>query len=350
MSDALLDRFIPTYDVSDHHSIEVEAPASVTLAAAKQTRFDDSRIVRAIFRARELILRSTPVASSQAPGLLDATKAMGWGVLADEPNELVMGAVTKPWQPNPVFRPLPPAEFAAFSEPDYVKIVWMLRADPIGAAASRFVTETRAVATDRAARVKFRIYWTFVSPGIHLIRRAMLPFVKAQAERQAPPLDGDDIIRDPRAQLMHAITIDAPPKDVWPWLVQMGCQRAGWYSWDALDNARVRSADRIIPELQHIAVGDVLPWRPTGSEGFKVLRVEPERALILGSTAPGFEGTWAFVLEPVGAGKTHLVTRYRASFAPSAKMALTLLWARAAHAIMETKQLKTIKHHAEHHN
>jgi hypothetical protein len=347
VKDALLDRFMPAYDVSDHHQIDVEAPAAVTLAAAKQVRFEDSRIVRAIFRARELILRSTPDTETRPAGLLELTKSMGWGVLADEPSEIVMGGVTKPWEANPVFRAVPPDQFASFAEPGYVKIVWMLRADPAGDAASRFVTETRAVATDPASRTKFRIYWGFLSPGIHLIRRAMLPLVKAAAERRAP-LAGDDIIGTPRADLTYAITIDAPPRDVWPWLVQMGCQRAGWYSWDVLDNAGARSADRIIPELQHIAVGDVLPYKPTGSEGFKVLRVEPERALILGSTTPTFEGTWAFVLEPIGETQTRLVTRYRASFEPSTRMSATLLWARALHAVMESKQLKTIKHHAEH--
>ena len=86
----------------------------------------------------------------------------------------------------------------------------------------------------------------------------MLPMLKEAAERRWR-VEGDDILSDAHAQLTHATTIDAPPGDVWPWLLQMGCQRAGWYSWDALDNAGLRSADRIIPELQHLAVGDVLP-------------------------------------------------------------------------------------------
>jgi len=224
--------------------------------------------------------------------------------------------------------------------------VWTLRADPIGYAASRFVTDTRAVATDEGARTKFRRYWSMLSPGIHLIRRAMLPLVKAKAERLAP-LPGDDIIAEPSAQMTHATMIAAPPHTVWPWLVQMGCHRGGWYSWDILDNAGVRSADRIIPVLQHIAVGDILPWSRKGTEGFEVLRVDPGRTLVLGSTTPTFDGTWTFVLEPVGTGGTRLVTRYRARFEPSAKMSMTFLWGRALHAFMETKQLATIKHHAE---
>jgi hypothetical protein len=97
--------------------------------------------------------------------------------------EIVMGAVTKPWEANPVFHALPPEEFAAFDEPEYVKIVWTLRADPQGVDKCVFRTETRALATDAVARRKFRWYWSFLSAGILIIRRAMLPAVKREAEK-----------------------------------------------------------------------------------------------------------------------------------------------------------------------
>jgi hypothetical protein len=96
-----------------------------------------------------------------------------------------MGAVTQPWHSNVVFRPLPPDDFAAFNEPGYVKIVWTLRADPAGANTSIFRTETRAVATDAAARTRFRLYWSCLSPGIILIRWASLRPLKREAERRA---------------------------------------------------------------------------------------------------------------------------------------------------------------------
>ena len=143
------------------------------------------------------------------------------------------------------------------------------------------------------------------------------------------------------------MTITAPPEEVWPWLVQMGCQRAGWYSWDRLDNAGKPSADHIVAELQRLAVGDVLPWKPEGTEGFEVLSIEPERALVLQSVGPQFEGTWAFVLEPLAGGRTRLVVRYRAAYPPSVRMAVTLQVMSAINAFMERKQLRTIKHHAE---
>lgn len=346
-TDDLLDTFMRDHDVCERHALAVDAPADVTLAAAKLLELDSSRLIRGIFKARELILRSAPDEAPRRKGLFEDMKALGWGVLAETEREIVMGGVTKPWQANPVFRPLPPDQFAAFAEPDYVKIAWTLRASPRALGDSIFRTETRAVATDVGARKKFRLYWSLLSPGIWLIRAAMLPALKAVAERNWR-IEGDEILADAHAQLTHATTIDAPPRDIWPWLLQMGCQRAGWYSWDILDNAGMRSADRIIPELQHLAVGDVLPARPVGDEGFKVLRIVPERALVLSSMSSQWAGTWAFVLEPLGPDKTRLVTRYRAAYPPTVRMSILLPVIAAVHTFMERKQLRTIKHHAEH--
>jgi hypothetical protein len=184
--DALLDRFMPAYDVVERHHVRVAAPAATTLAAAREQDLLRLPLVRAVFAAREVILRAAPDGRSQPPGLLAATQALGWRVLADAPGrEIVVGAVTQPWEPNVRFRGLPPQDFAAFSEPGYVKIAWTLRADPVDAGSSIFRTETRAVATDASARARFRRYWAFASPGIALIRRLSLRPLKRDAERRA---------------------------------------------------------------------------------------------------------------------------------------------------------------------
>jgi hypothetical protein len=96
-----------------------------------------------------------------------------------------MGAVTRPWDANVVFRPLTPDQFVAFNEPDYVKIAWTLRADPAGPNASIFRHETRVTTTDRVARAKFRRYWSCFSPGITLIRWLLLVPLRNEAERRA---------------------------------------------------------------------------------------------------------------------------------------------------------------------
>jgi hypothetical protein len=184
--DALLDRFMPAYEIVERHRIRVKAPADTTFAAATDMNLQESPIIRAIFRGREWIMRSHPVRQAESGSFIDQMRGIGWGVLAEIPGrEIVMGAVTQPWKADVVFRPLAPDKFAAFSDPDYVKIVWTLRADPAGPAESVFRTETRAMATSPLARAKFRRYWSLLSPGIILIRWATLGELKAKAERGA---------------------------------------------------------------------------------------------------------------------------------------------------------------------
>lgn len=160
----------------------------------------------------------------------------------------------------------------------------------------------------------------------------------AEAELALP---GDDLISEPSHVETRGITIDAPPAQIWPWLMQMGYRRAGWYSYDALDNEGP-STDRIMPEFQQLDVGDIMPTHPGG--GFKVEVVEPERALVLymdteiarsqaeqaatetteptagikvsgamlGASYPEIAASWAFFLQPEGDGRTRLIERFRA--------------------------------------
>jgi hypothetical protein len=184
-ADALIDRFMPAYDVVERHHVAVAAPAAVTLAVAREVDLFDHAVVRAVIRARELLLGAERAERSHARGFLAEMQAMGWVILAQTPGEIVGGAVTRPWEANVKFRPIPSEDFAGFNEPGYVKIAWTLRADATSETTSIFRTETRALATDLSARTKFRRYWSFVSPGTFLIRRMMLGPIKAEAERQA---------------------------------------------------------------------------------------------------------------------------------------------------------------------
>lgn len=186
--DELLDRYMPVYEVAERHHVRVAAPADATLAAAQDLSLLQLPVVRALIKGRELILGAPSDKRPQPNGLLAAVQAIGWVVLDEVPgHEVVVGCVTKPWEPLVTFRSIPPEDFGAFDEPDYVKIAWTLRADPIGPGASIFRTETRVVATDRSARTRFRRYWAFFSPGIILIRGAALQRLKADAERVFTP-------------------------------------------------------------------------------------------------------------------------------------------------------------------
>ncbi|HEX7085801.1 MAG TPA: hypothetical protein VF198_05520 [Vicinamibacterales bacterium] len=168
----------------ERHRIAVDAPPDVTLAAARDVRLDDSPIIRLVFRVRELVMGAGRAERDSAT-LEAQMRAIGWGVLDEIPGRaVVFGAVTVPWEPNPVFRPLPPDAFASFDEPGLVRIAWTLRADASADGRSIFRTETRAHPTDTAARARFRRYWAFVSPGVWTIRRLMLGPVKREAERR----------------------------------------------------------------------------------------------------------------------------------------------------------------------
>ena len=191
--DSLLDRFIPTYEVAERHQIEVNAPAATTFEAATHLDLLASPVSRAIFRGRELIMGSQGRPVAARGSFLEQMTAIGWGMLAEVPGrEVVMGAVTQPWRADVVFRPLRPEDFAAFNEPDYVKIVWTLRADATGASTSVFRTETRVATTDAGARARFRRYWALASPGIILIRWLSLGPLKADAERRARAQAADE--------------------------------------------------------------------------------------------------------------------------------------------------------------
>jgi hypothetical protein len=105
----------------------------------------------------------------------------------------------------------------------------------------------------------------------------------ASDEEVRQPYPGAELVPGGRRGATMGVTIDAPPSRVWPWLVQMGGDRAGWYSWDRLDNGGVPSAERIRPEWQTLSVGDRLASTPSGGAWFEVAALEPERF-------PGVEG------------------------------------------------------------
>jgi hypothetical protein len=183
--DPLLDEFMPRYEIVERHRVKIAAPADVVMASAREMDVSQSPIARMIFTARQLAMggEARPRISR---GIIAETMGLGWGVLADVPGrEIVMGAVTKPWEGDVKFIAVPPDQFASFAEPGFVKIVWTLRADPSGPSASIFRTETRALATDFDACARFRRYWAFVSPGIWLIRQLTLGPLKADAEQRA---------------------------------------------------------------------------------------------------------------------------------------------------------------------
>jgi hypothetical protein len=179
-----LDGFIPHPDVRERFQKRVGAPAERLFEVATQFDMRSLLAVRAIFRLRESLLGASPAAPRRPQGIIEETRALGWGTLAQVPGRLIVcGAVCQPWLPDVRFHALEPAAFRDFAEPDQVRIAWTIEAHPLGPDRSLLVQETRVAGTDAPARLKFRRYWRWARFGIVSIR-LLLPAVRRAAERR----------------------------------------------------------------------------------------------------------------------------------------------------------------------
>ena len=190
--------------------------------------------------------------------------------------------------------------------------------------------------------------------GFLFLRPTMLHWGATPLE-VSTPLAGDELISDPLLLSTRAISIHTAPGNIWPWLAQMGQGRGGFYSYDWLENLiglNIRNADRIIPDLQALEVGDMIPfWK---GAGVKVINVEPPSLLVLGGaiytdTASEMGGTWVFALHEMKPGETRLVIRTRVAKFPPLWISIFLsrLVIEPAHFIMERGMLFGIKKRAE---
>jgi hypothetical protein len=167
-------------------------------------------------------------------------------------------------------------------------------------------------------------------------------------------LPGDEIVSEPAWVSTRAVSIAAPREAVWPWLVQMGQDKGGLYSYAWLENLaglRFHNADRVHPEWQDVAVGDIVRFAP-GQDTLTVARIEPNHVLVwqildprTGRAAPA---TWAFVLEPEGPEETRLIQRFRIGGTPRRLVgAAYTLMVEIPHFIMERAMLRGIRARAE---
>jgi hypothetical protein len=167
----------------------------------------------------------------------------------------------------------------------------------------------------------------------------------ATEEEVARPLPGDRILRHPGFSATRAITIAARPEDIWPWLVQMGSGRAGWYAIDRLDNAGVPSATEIISELQDLKIGDVIPMVVGQPVGPHVRDLEPGRRMLWVTEG---QLSWEWLLEPVDEQTTRLLNRIRGTYPPLwSRRMLYAIAASTGDIVMNRKQLRGIKARAE---
>jgi len=176
--------FIPHADARDDHVVDIHAPSGLVFEVAKHMDLQGDPLVAALIRIRGAVMHDHPRGRTRR-GLVAETLALGWGVLSyTAGRRLVMGAVARPWARDVTFSAVDPGEFARFAEPDLVKIVWTLEAEPLGPALTRFRSETRVEATDAEARRTFRWYWLAFGIGIRLIRWRLLRSLRREAERR----------------------------------------------------------------------------------------------------------------------------------------------------------------------
>lgn len=201
-------------------------------------------------------------------------------------------------------------------------------------------------------------YWFLVRPW-HRAWGA----TAAEAQRALP---GDDLLATPKFEATHAITVNAPVEQVWPWIVQIGKDRGGFYSYDWIENSmglEIRSANRIVPELQNLKVGDTLPLGPNNF-GPVVRQLEPNRVMVLHgdsrtaatSAIPGMKPgdyiamVWTFYVQPINTQSTRLIERFKLDYNENLQNKLYYdAFLEPGAFVMERKMLLGIKERAERH-
>lgn len=225
-------------------------------------------------------------------------------------------------------------------------------------AASRWRTALREIVVGGAAAVAV----TVASP----VLRRWYNRWGATDEELDQPLPGDELVREPKLGYTRAVTIEAPPEQVWPWLVQIGQGRGGFYSYDGLENllgCGIHSAEQILPDHQRLAVGDLVRSGRDKHICWIVMDLDPPRSLVLqGAGTPAHvevpevvdevpergyaASTWQWVLEPVAGGAhTRLIVRQRCTYSPRQ----ALLWriVEPLNYVMEREMLRGLEARAE---
>jgi hypothetical protein len=192
----LIDRYLPDFDVTEVHEVEVDAPPEVTFDAIRKTELRDP-LIHTLFGIRELSnplvrkLSGTPM--PPRPRTLTfadiVQPEMGWIPLAEDPGiEFVIGSVGRFWRKDYGWRLVKPADFAGFGEPGYAKLALGFLVQPAGFGRSTLRYEARTGTTDETARKRFRRYWRVIRPGVALVMRRALRRIKVEAEWQQSSL------------------------------------------------------------------------------------------------------------------------------------------------------------------
>ena len=353
----LIQKYLPIPRHTEVHRIFVKAKPKLAWETIRHLDMGKVPWVRFLFDIRTLPDRLKGKSTEQDRRLgIDQITDRGKGFFIAEEipgKEVVVASVGKFWHLNIPFTNVTPEQFRNFDTPGYGKLSWSILVEPYEEG-SVITLELRTTATDENSWKKLNRYYGVIGIASQLIRSTMMHQAEKLLGKLKRPDDdnrifpGDERLEQCKYQATHSIDIEAPPSLVWRYLMQLGCDRAGWYSIDALDNGGKPSIDHIVEGWEARKAGDKLWATPKGDGFFDVYDLEKEKHFILGVESQRlgepFSTTWAFILEPIGSDSTHLVTRARMKSQPPVKeWLLGAIWMPPIHGLMQKAQLKHLK-------
>lgn len=356
-----IQQYLPHPRHTEIHRIFVNANPEIAWQAARH--FDMSKVVwiKFLFDVRTLPDRFLGEGQLEQKGLgvdeITRTES-GFSILHETPGkEVVVGSIGKFWHLKIPFLNVNPDQFTDFNVPGYGKIAWAISVEPFKTGSTVSI-ELRTSATDDKSWKKLNRYYSVIGIGSKLIRISAMAHLEAElgkmkfGEDDERTWPGDELIPDARHSLTFHRNIEAPAPFVWRYLMQLGCDRAGWYSIDVLDNGGRTSTDHLVNGWESRAVGDKISATPAQDSFFNVYAIEPERHFVIGGETERMGGpfkmTWTFILEPLGEDASHLISRARMESSPKWKEWLMGNIAYPpVHGLMSHVQLDTIKKLAE---
>jgi len=359
-------RAIQTYLQRPHHSetmrIFVKAKPAVAWERARHYDMSTIPFVRFLFNLRtitDIFHDEKPVNKDGRIGLDQITENGKGFMILDESagKEVVVGAIGKFWHLDIPFAEIKPDEFKNFNEYGWGKLAWSITVESY-LSGSTICFELRTTATDEDSWKKLNRYYYVIGIFSKLIRHTLMAHLEKELGSLSLPDDntrelaGDKIVPNAKYADTDHINIEAPVSIVWRYLMQLGCDRAGWYSIDWLDHGGVPSIDHLVNDWEDRKVGERLSATPKQDSFFEVYEVEHEKHFVIGGEAEKmggpFKTSWAFVLEPIGEDATHLITRAKMELSPKwMEWIMGEIFYPPVHGLMEAVQLKTIKRYAE---
>jgi hypothetical protein len=336
--------------------IYVTAPPEIAWETARHYDMSTVPWVRFLFLLRTLAEKGQQEPPSIGVDAITATE--GFMLLHEEPGkEVVVGAIGKFWHLAIPYHKVLPYEFSSFNDVGWGKLAWSISVAPYHKG-STIAFELRTTATDEVSWGRLQRYYTVIGKFSSLIRHSLMAHLQTELGKLALPdtdtlpLPGDDVVPGTQYSITHDKLIEAPPSLVWGYLMQLGGDRAGWYSIDWLDNKGLPSTDHLVEEWTERRKGEAIPVLREAHDYFYVHDLKHEEYMVLTAQSDPpkkhLKVSWAFVLEPVGRDTTRLLVRARMESAPKwSEWLMGHLYYPPVHRLMSAVQLRHIKLYAE---